>query len=172
MSYDPKLITGVNHRDLDVLHPIVAEKAKQFLIDANEYLKQFNITCKPVSTLRTWPEQNAIYAKGRDATGKKIGTTFTNAKAGDSIHNWGCAFDIGLFDGTVAPALSYNTNRTQKYYTDAKLVALAKKQGLQWGGDWATIKDNPHYSFLGNNTDASFIKRAKAGESIDSILKV
>lgn len=165
--YDPKLIKGVDHRDLEALHPVVAAKAKQFLIEANEYLKQYNITCKIISTLRTWDEQNAIYAKGRNAKGVKIGTTFTNAKAGDSIHNWGCAFDIGLFENGA-----YNTVKTQKYYIDPLLVKCGKNQGLQWGGDWASIKDNQHYSFLGNNTDASFLKRAKAGEPIDSILKV
>ena len=167
MTYNPKIIKGTEHRDIESLHPEVAIRAIAFIKDANEYLKQFNITCKIISTLRTWDEQNAIYAKGRDATGKKIGTTFTNAKAGDSVHNWGCAFDIGLFANGA-----YNTPRTQPYYKDIKLVNLAKNYGLKWGGDWNTIKDYPHYEFIGNNNDSQFITRAKSGESLDNILKV
>lgn len=47
------------------------------------------------SGLRTYEEQNALYAQGRTAPGNKV----TNAKGGFSNHNFGIAFDIGIFEG-------------------------------------------------------------------------
>ena len=54
------------------------------------------ITIKVLSSLRTYAEQDALYAQGRTTLGKKV----TNAKGGHSNHNFGIAFDIGVFEGT------------------------------------------------------------------------
>lgn len=90
------------------------------------------ITIKIISGLRTYAEQNALYAKGRTEPGPKV----TNAKGGYSNHNFGIAFDIGVFEGN-------------KYLPDSpkyKAVgALGVDLGLEWGGNWKTIVDQPHY---------------------------
>ena len=54
------------------------------------------ITIKIISGLRTYAEQDALYAKGRTAPGPKV----TNARGGFSNHNFGIAFDIGVFSGS------------------------------------------------------------------------
>ena len=60
----------------------------------------------------------------------------TNARGGQSWHNFGLAWDIGLFtDG------KYVTTDT-KYKAAA---AHGKAAGLEWGGDWKTFPDCPHY---------------------------
>jgi peptidoglycan L-alanyl-D-glutamate endopeptidase CwlK len=90
------------------------------------------ITIKIISGLRTYAEQDALYAKGRTAGGSKV----TNARAGYSNHNFGIAFDIGVFEGS-----SYK-DESPKY----KVVgALGVKLGLEWGGNWKTIVDEPHF---------------------------
>lgn len=91
------------------------------------------ITIKVISGLRTYAEQDALYAKGRTEPGGKV----TNAKAGFSNHNFGTAFDIGVFDdnGTYVP-------ESPKYRV---VGALGKKLGLEWGGDWVSIQDEPHF---------------------------
>jgi peptidoglycan L-alanyl-D-glutamate endopeptidase CwlK len=90
------------------------------------------ITIKVLSGLRTYEEQDALYAKGRTAPGPRV----TNARAGYSNHNFGIAFDIGVFEGT-------------KYFDDSpkyKAVGvLGMDLGLEWGGNWKTIVDQPHY---------------------------
>ncbi|OZY86117.1 peptidase M15 [Cellvibrio mixtus] len=90
------------------------------------------ITIKVISGLRTYDEQNALYAQGRTAPGNKV----TNARGGYSNHNFGIAFDIGVFDGS-------------KYLGDSpkyKAVGiLGTEIGLEWGGNWKTIVDQPHY---------------------------
>ncbi len=90
------------------------------------------IRIKIISGLRTYAEQDELYAQGRT----KPGSIVTKAKGGFSNHNFGIAFDIGVFEG-------------QKYLPDSdkyKAVGvLGTDLGLEWGGNWKTIVDQPHY---------------------------
>jgi peptidoglycan L-alanyl-D-glutamate endopeptidase CwlK len=90
------------------------------------------ITIRVISGLRSYEEQAALYAQGRTAPGNKV----TNARAGYSNHNFGIAFDVGVFEGN-------------KYLPESpkyKAVgALGMDLGLEWGGNWKTIVDQPHF---------------------------
>jgi peptidoglycan L-alanyl-D-glutamate endopeptidase CwlK len=90
------------------------------------------ITIKAISGLRTYAEQNALYEQGRSKPGKKV----TNARGGYSNHNFGIAFDIGVFEGSKYIAES------PKYKA---IGAIGMDLGLGWGGNWKTIKDEPHF---------------------------
>ncbi|MGS1127067.1 M15 family metallopeptidase [Rhodanobacter sp. UC4437_H4] len=90
------------------------------------------ISIRVISGLRSYEEQAALYAQGRTAPGKKV----TNARAGYSNHNFGIAFDIGVFEG----------NRYLPESPKYKAVgALGMDLGLEWGGNWKTIVDQPHF---------------------------
>lgn len=90
------------------------------------------ISIKLISGLRSYAEQDALYAKGRTAPGPVV----TNARAGYSNHNFGIAFDIGVFEaGRYLP-------ESPKYKA---VGALGMDLGLEWGGNWKTIVDQPHY---------------------------
>jgi peptidoglycan L-alanyl-D-glutamate endopeptidase CwlK len=95
------------------------------------------VTIKIISGLRTYQEQDALYAQGRTTPGDKV----TNAKGGQSNHNFGIAFDIGVFEGN-------------KYLSDLpkyKTVGiLGVDLGLEWGGNWKTITDQPHFQLRPN----------------------
>lgn len=90
------------------------------------------VTIKIISGLRTYAEQDALYAQGRTVPGNIV----TNSRGGYSNHNFGIAFDIGVFEGN-------------KYLPDSpkyKAVgALGVDLGLEWGGNWKTIVDQPHF---------------------------
>lgn len=90
------------------------------------------ITIKVISGLRSYEEQSALYAKGRTTEGPIV----TNAKAGYSNHNFGMAFDIGVFEGTKY------LGESPKYRV---VGAIGMELGLEWGGSWKTIKDEPHF---------------------------
>ena len=90
------------------------------------------ITIKIISGLRTYAEQDALYAKGRTAPGLKV----TNARGGFSNHNFGIAFDIGVFSGS-----SY-LPESPKYKA---VGVLGTDLGLEWGGNWTSIVDQPHF---------------------------
>lgn len=107
--------------------------ARQFL----KLLTGKGFDVRIISGTRTYAEQNALYAQGRNGdTRLKV----SNAKGGQSNHNFGLAWDIGIFEDGV-----YITD-------DKKYKALAAEvkdnfTELEWGGDWKTFKDFPHYQF-------------------------
>jgi peptidoglycan L-alanyl-D-glutamate endopeptidase CwlK len=103
--------------------------------------------CRFSHTLRTFAEQDALFAQGRTKPGKVV----TNAKGGQSYHNYGLAIDIVLLidkdkNGTFETA-SWDT-RTD-FDKDGKsdwmeVVQIFKRFGYEWGGDWK-FKDDPHF---------------------------
>ena len=95
------------------------------------------ITIKVISGLRTYEEQDALYAQGRT----KPGNIITNARAGYSNHNFGIAFDIGIFEGNKY------LGESPKYKT---VGVLGMDIGLEWGGSWKSIVDEPHFQLRPN----------------------
>lgn len=113
------------------LHPEAQKRARSFLGVAKTIASKVGCDVKIISATRSYMEQDAIYARGRTTPGKIV----TNAAAGHSNHNFGIAFDIGVFRG--------------KEYCDEhplynELGTLGKSLGLEWGGDWKFC-DEPHY---------------------------
>jgi len=90
-----------------------------------------------VSGLRTAAEQNALYAQGRTTPGHIV----TNAKAGQSMHNYGLAVDVVPYLSGPSGQLNWNT-QTAQYQA---MVSALKAQGLVWGGEWHTIPDPDHF---------------------------
>jgi peptidoglycan L-alanyl-D-glutamate endopeptidase CwlK len=90
------------------------------------------IMIKIINGTRTYEEQNELYAQGRTKPGRIV----TNAKAGESNHNFGLAFDIGVFES------NRYLGESPKYKA---IGALGIELGLEWGGNWKTITDQPHF---------------------------
>ena len=90
------------------------------------------IQIRVISGFRTYEEQAALYAQGRTAPGRVV----TNARPGYSNHNFGIAFDVGVFEG------SRYLGESPKYKA---VGALGMDIGLEWGGSWKTLVDEPHF---------------------------
>lgn len=120
---------------LDDLQPHFRVKVEKWLNDCQAE----NLFLFIDFTLRTRAEQAALYAKGRKRVGPiwvKVGTTVTNAPPGSSYHEYGLALDVyPLHMG--APTFATPVS--------VRVVDLAKRNGLSWGGDWKSIKDRPHF---------------------------
>jgi len=114
------------------LLPAAQRAARALLAAANDGRLGAGIVVKIICGTRTYAEQTALYAQGRTAPGPIV----TDAPAGYSNHNFGIAFDVGIFNGGV-------------YLEDsplyAKVGALGCVQGLTWGGDWPSFPDEPHF---------------------------
>lgn len=83
-----------------------------------------------VEGFRSMERQAALYAQGRTAPGPIV----TNAKPGESKHNFGKAADL-CFVKT-----GYNAPEA-----DWRLYGMmAKSFGASWGGDWKGFPDRPH----------------------------
>lgn len=113
---------------ISTLAPTVQKLARALVQKSAEN----GIRIKIISGLRTYEEQDALYAQGRTAPGNIV----TKAKGGYSNHNFGIAFDVGVFEGS-----NYLTD-SPKYKA---VGVLGTELGLEWGGNWKTITDQPHF---------------------------
>lgn len=93
---------------------------------------------------RSIEEQNRLYSQGRTTSGKIV----TNAKGGQSAHNYGLAFDFApLINGKI------DWDDIDKFKT---VAAIGIKAGLRWGGDWIKSKDYPHLEYTNGLTQEQF----------------
>lgn len=138
-----------NQEYIDKLHPAVRTAALQAVAEANARLTgraQFKIAFG----YRTFEEQQEIYNQGRNG---HPGMIVTNAKPGQSYHNYALALDGALLiDGK---SLSWDTGKDwdgDRQSDWMEVVAAFKKFGWAWGGDWRTFKDMPHFEMtFGHN---------------------
>ena len=121
-------------------------------IQARLFLKEAKLVTdvKIISGTRTYAEQDALYAKGRNGDKSLI---VTRARGGQSNHNFGIAWDIGIFN----PDGSYDT-------VDANYISLSKKimpklSSIEWGGSWSSFPDYPHYQLIPVNESVSIIRQ-------------
>ncbi|AZB17595.1 M15 family peptidase [Chryseobacterium indologenes] len=135
----------VTQERISKLHPSVREEVTKIINECNASLTgraQVRIS----QGLRTFTEQADLYAIGRTKTGKKV----TNANAGQSIHNYGLAVDIVLIiDGKTASwdtAKDWDNDGVADWYECVKIFA---RHGWDWGGNWKTFKDLPHFEKKG-----------------------
>ena len=128
------------------LHPRLREEALEIYKEICEALTG-RALCRFAFTLRTIEQQDALYAQGRTKPGKIV----TNAKGGQSMHNYGLAIDIVLLidkdkNGSYESA-SWETN--VDFDGDGKadwqeVVKVFKSYGWEWGGEWKFV-DMPHF---------------------------
>lgn len=119
-----------NTKILDGLIPALQAKANALMDECAQAGFPIRIT----SGLRTWEEQEKLYAQGRSAPGPVV----TNAKPGMSWHNWGRAFDF-CFD--------HKDPFGRHPWT--KVGEMGEVMGLEWGGRFAS-PDRPHFQLEGN----------------------
>lgn len=124
---------------IKLMHPDKRDELKRIYISINNSLPK-GVRLRFAHTLRTISEQNYLYSQGRTRSGSIV----TNAKGGQSIHNFGLAFDIvilldedgnGAFEKAVWNGKWFNT-----------VVMELKGYGFEWGGDWK-FKDAPHFQY-------------------------
>lgn len=130
----------VNSRKIDDLHPHVAKLCKEFVAKCDEAGIDVLIT----STYRDHESQAALYAQGRTTAGKKV----TNAKPGQSWHNWRVAFD---FVPVVHGKAQWNDLKTFE-----KCGLIAESLGLEWAGRWKSFKEMAHIQYTGGLTMKDF----------------
>lgn len=113
------------------LHPILEAKLTQLI----KRMGESGWVVAVQSGYRSIDEQNKLYAQGRTKPGKRV----TNAKGGQSYHNFGVAADVVF---KVNGKWSWDDKLPW-----SKLGEEGKAIGLEWGGDWKSIKDRPHFQY-------------------------
>jgi peptidoglycan L-alanyl-D-glutamate endopeptidase CwlK len=133
----------INSRSLDELLPQVRERVEKFLA----VCKAEGIDLLVTSTYRDNQSQEALYAQGRTKPGVKV----TNARAGQSFHNYRCAVD-------VVPMMNGKPVWNVKDPVWQRVGALGKAAGLEWAGDWTRFKEYAHFQYTGGLTLAQLQK--------------
>lgn len=135
----------INSRKLEDLLPKVATMCQTFIDKCDAAGIDVLIT----STYRDAASQDAIYAQGRTAPGRKV----TNAKAGQSWHNFKCAFDfVPIKNGKAM----WNDAATF-----VKCGEIAESCGLEWAGRWKRFKEMAHCQYTSGLTMAQIRAGAK-----------
>lgn len=128
-------------RKLNTLNPIVRDQMKRFILQSKY---RYDIPLRVTDGFRSYAQQDAIYAQGRT----KPGSIVTYAKGGSSNHNFGLAIDIVPIgrNSLNEPFLNWNTSQYPF------LGRIGQSIGLEWGGTWKKIKDQPHFQNLQGRT--------------------
>ena len=157
-----------------LLHPKVRDEAFALYDEIVAALKGRAI-CRFAFTVRTFAEQDALFAQGRtrlfDANGRRLGVV-TNARGGQSFHNYGLAIDIVLLvdrDGNgsyEAASWDTKTDFDKDGVADwMEVVAIFKKFKWSWGGDWiGKLHDAPHFEKTFGYTWRDLLKLHNSGK--------
>lgn len=131
---------------IKLLHPKLRDEASAIYEDICKEIKG-NVICRFTHTLRTFAEQDALYAKGRT----KAGSIVTNSRAGFSFHNYGLAIDIAMLidkdNNWIYETLSYDVKADHdkdKKSEWLEVVNIFSQYGWEWGGNWK-FYDAPHF---------------------------
>jgi peptidoglycan L-alanyl-D-glutamate endopeptidase CwlK len=119
------------------LNPVVTKQMNELIRQSAEK----GLVVVVTDGFRSLGDQDKLYAKGRTASGSIV----TNAKGGQSYHNFGLAIDFALKtpSGKIIWDRQYDGNKNGK--SDwTEVVDIAKRLGFQWGGDWEQFQDYPH----------------------------
>jgi len=103
------------------LQPRLERDIKRFL----GYAKYLGVPCRVTEGYRSFERQDELYKKRPKVT---------NAKGGESFHNYGVAFDVVPLDG-------YNISAGRW----GLLGAIGYFMGYTWGGTWKDFVDKPHF---------------------------
>ena len=144
----------------NLLHPSIIPKLEKLVALS---LDRFKLKVIITMTLRSAAEQSALYAKGRMSldevnklmknAGMPIITKAENiivtkaATVETSFHGYGLAFDVAITDANGKKII---WDETSDWNGDgindwAQVGSLADECGLEWGGNFSSIPDAPHF---------------------------
>ncbi|WP_376708015.1 M15 family metallopeptidase [Peribacillus frigoritolerans] len=127
------------------MNPVVKASALEMVERAyNE-----GITVQISAGYRSLEEQANLFGQGRvySYKGKNYSNLakpiVTNAKPGQSYHNYGLAIDFFIVSDDGKKAIWTVNSKWQR------VAAIGKELGFIWGGDWTSFKDYPHLEMTG-----------------------
>jgi peptidoglycan L-alanyl-D-glutamate endopeptidase CwlK len=127
----------INSRNVNDLTPAMRDKCLLFI----QKCKEAGVDVIITSTYRDFESQDALFAQGRTVHGPVV----TNAKGGQSYHNYRIAFD---FCPIVGGKAMWNDIKTF-----IKCGEIGKSIGLEYAGDWKTFKEYAHLQEAGHTLE-------------------
>ena len=115
-------------RSTSDLHPVARELCLKWVDACRKAGYEVLVYC----TYRSPEEQNDLYRIGREIPGKKV----TNAKGGQSFHQYRCAWD---FVPLIGGKPQWNNVEIYK-----RCAEIGEAMGIEWAGRWKSFKETAH----------------------------
>ncbi|TXI10573.1 MAG: M15 family peptidase [Polynucleobacter sp.] len=159
---------------INSLHPKIRDIVGNIYVDEVSKVLGVDTFCRIAYGLRTFKEQNELYSLGRtklfSPNGKRLGIV-TNAKAGQSFHNYGLAWDIVLIrnvqgkqSAVYETAVDFDKDGVSDWLEVARCF---KKINAEWGGDWkGKLYDAPHFQITFGRTWKNLLELKRSGNVI------
>jgi peptidoglycan L-alanyl-D-glutamate endopeptidase CwlK len=137
LTYDGEAEAAEAHGVYYGLHPDVVQKAEL----VRQIAAEQGILIRYTDGYRSFDQQDALYNQGRTTEGPVV----TNARGGQSYHNYGLAIDFVLTDHYGNAHWELDRDINGNGVSDWEDVGnIAKSVGFTWGGDWESFPDYPH----------------------------
>jgi peptidoglycan LD-endopeptidase CwlK len=153
-------------RDKSLLYPPFARQ----LVEFESRLADAKLPFFLFMALRTFEDQDELYTQGRT----KPGTIVTNARGGDSLHNYGLAADFVLDGQVEKPGIQWSWNIQSDVNADRRndwlqMAEIAVSCGLEPGWFWKKFPDAPHVQNRYGLTLAEIKEIYRAGHGIKAV---
>jgi len=148
---------------IDSLHPLIREEVQRLVDHINTKVLTGSVKMLVTQGLRTFEEQDALFNKKPKVT---------NAKGGQSIHNYGLAFDFCLAEGRRTiwdVAKDFDGDKNPDWM---EVVKVFKDAGYTWGGDFRSISDKPHFEKTFGHTWQQLLELKKANRTINGFVNI
>ena len=141
---------------IDTLHPLIKAEVLELVTHVNTVILTGKVKMIVTQGLRTFEEQNKLFAQRPKVT---------NAKGGQSIHNYGLAFDFCLADGGRTIWDTVKDFDGDKIADWMEVVKVFKSAGYVWGGDFRSIVDRPHFEKTFGHTWQQLLAIKQSGKT-------
>jgi peptidoglycan LD-endopeptidase CwlK len=130
---------AISEARLQAVAPFLADKIHTL----STMLETAGVYIRVVQGLRSWSEQDTLYAQGRTTPGAIV----TNVQGGYSYHNFGLAVDC--VPSQFGPDQPYDPDWNPAHPTWKQMEQIGQSLGLDAGATWRTFPDAPHFQLTG-----------------------
>ncbi len=145
----------------DTLHPLIRKEVETLVNKVNTEILTSGVKMLVTQTLRTFAEQDKLFAQKPKVT---------NARGGQSIHNYGLAFDFCLVQNGKTiwdVAKDFDGDKQPDWM---EVVKVFEDAGYTWGGKFRSISDKPHFEKTFGHTWQQLFEIKKAGKLKDGYI--
>ena len=130
---------AISEARLAEVMPSLADKIRQMAT----MLEVEGIVIRVVQGLRSWQQQDALYAQGRTTPGNIV----TNCPGGHSYHNFGMAVDcVPSVNGVD---MAYIPDWNAQHPAWKRMDTVGESLGMDSGSTWRSFPDAPHFQLTG-----------------------
>lgn len=170
------MIDRISETRILKLHPKIREEVLKMYREQIYPALTGGVYCRITHTLRTFEEQNELYKLGRtklfDADDNRIGIV-TNAKGGQSFHNFSLAVDFCIMSSRTAiwdVSVDLDKDGKRDWF---EVIDIFKANGWESGADWkGKLRDFPHVQKTFGYTTKQLLEKWNSGDTfIDNGIK-